>query len=87
MEEGEEGDSTDDGIRLGDLSALLQGIENGIFRELEGSCQRKAQHPWSHDKTDLLIELVSVVAGLVGDLNEDRMLLHFLRGRHLEQPL
>lgn len=87
MEDGEEKDSTEDCVRFWNLSTLLERVEDWIFRELLGMIRArersKTRIRGEKIAKYLLIELVDVEAGLVLGLNDNGVLLHLLRGRHL----
>lgn len=82
MEESEEGESSQDGVRLGDLRALFKGVKDGVFRELRRRFKMRLPRKKGNE-TNLFVELIEIEASLVLDLDENRVLLHFLCCRHL----
>lgn len=90
MEKSEEDNAAENSVCFGHLCALLKRVEDGIFRELCASHDMIGVSKSAVDAkttiwdcTNLLIELLDVIASLVRCLNEGRMFLHFLRSRHL----
>jgi hypothetical protein len=82
VEEGKKGDTAKNKVGLGHLSALLQGVQDGIFRELQQEVR-----PQMRNKITiayLLVELAHIIIGLVLCLLDDRVLLDTLSCRHLK---
>lgn len=49
MEESEESDCANDRVRLGDLGALLEIVEDGVFRQLRHHVELSAVNTRSND--------------------------------------
>lgn len=84
MQESDEANSPNDSVSLGNLRALLEGVQHRIFCKLdEGEGFLKTGGGGTWKVTNLLVELFNIRISSILHLNVSGVLLQFLGGGHL----